>query len=91
MIFTKGKQKATLNSYLFSHLAGVGKRLRFASIHWTHLLLKPSRHKIPIKHLRDLCKPLKRLLQGMAEAMNLKELRTHLRKLYIEGQKVEED
>ena len=71
MIFTKGKEKATLNSYLFSHLAGVGKRLRFASIHWTHLLLKPSRHKIPIKHLRDLCKPLKRLLQEMAEAMNL--------------------
>ena len=47
MIFTKGKQKATLNSYLFSHLAGVGKRPRFASIHWTHLLLlKPSRHNI---------------------------------------------
>ena len=41
-----------------------------------------------IKHLRDLCKPLKRLLQEMAEAMNLEELRTHLKKLYLEGQKV---
>ena len=44
-----------------------------------------------IKHLRDLCKPLKRLLQEMAEAMNLEELRTHLKKLFLEGQKVEED
>ena len=91
MIFTKSKQKATLNSYLFSHLAGIGKRPRLASIHSTHqLLLKPSRHKIPIKHLRDLCKPLKCLLQEMTEAMNLEELRTHLKKLYLEGQKVEE-
>ena len=61
-------QIATLDSCLFSRLAGVGKRPRFAWSYSTHLLL---RHKIPIKDLRSICKPLVRLLQEMAEAMDL--------------------